>query len=106
VRLGRSRDDRVRQQRARLAKEGYEGSDPIPVAPSGRPMVDVRCFKCGAKLAEVERAGDVIVVAPDEVEIHFEPPRPGMFIVQCRRCRERRAVMNQPIRPPRRNGGP
>jgi hypothetical protein len=100
---GRSRE-RLERQRQRLQAEGYE-FPAEPRAEDAPRLHDVRCFKCGAKIAEVERWGrdDVIILPPDQVEYSGPLPHPWTIVVWCRRCRERRALIQHPVGPVREN---
>lgn len=93
--------EREEKRKKRLEREGYKAE---PSA-NGKRLQGVWCFKCGALIAEVERAGpdDVIVLPPDQVDYSGPLKHPWTVVVSCRRCREKRAIIQHSGLPPAKN---
>lgn len=92
---GRSRD-RLERQRARLKAEGYE--PPTQSDPAAR-LVQVRCFKDGALIAELPMGTRYALLAPDDTPEQHAGAQ-GVVFLQCRRCKEKRVLIQHPIGPP------
>ncbi len=108
MRIGETRRNRIERQRERLRREGWEPPLPEPGQEPPPRLIDIRCGKCGAKIAEVSRnkPGDVIQLPPDQIQFDGDLPHPWTVIVWCERCRQKRALIHHPDGPPAKNGGP
>lgn len=80
------------ERRRKLRAKHFE-EQPPPLAESGRPVEQVRCFKCGYLLAEKEhfRRGDYIIVPPG-VPLPIPPPPTSVLVLRCAKCHEKRAA--------------
>jgi hypothetical protein len=99
VRIGGRSRDRLERQRARLKAEGYE---PETQSDPALRLVQVRCFKDGALIAELPMGTRYVLLAPDDTPEHHDAP--GVVFLQCRRCKEKRILIQHPPGPPGRNG--
>jgi len=102
VRLGRKRWE---EQRREIQQRDGEPKE-RPIAPSGRPYIEVRCHKCHKLLAYTERMhGDWVMLPPDRPppppepgvltlpnapDVRLIPAGAGVVALWCRRCGEQR----------------
>jgi len=96
VRIGGRSRDRLERQRARLKAEGYE---PQTQSDPADRHVQVRCFKDGAIIAEVPMGMRYVIIAPDDT-LENHPDATGVIFIQCRRCKEKRILIQHPLGPP------
>jgi hypothetical protein len=96
VRIGGRSRDRLERQRARLKAEGYE---PATQSDPADRHVQVRCFVDGALIAELPMGTRYRLLAPDDVPENH-PDATGVVFLQCRRCKEKRVLIQHPIGPP------